>query len=166
MVKSRTFYLGIDPGMTGGLAVVSGSGVMLDYTATPTTELDMLQWLSLHIEAKVALIEQVASRPSQSAQSGFTFGKVYGEVRMAVIATSIHADSKISLQDITPKVWQKEFKIRPKKKSETQYRFKDRIRQKAQHLFPKLALWEENKGIQMSICDAILIAEYARRKKL
>ena len=165
MVKSRTFYLGIDPGLTGGLAVASSNGFIMDYTATPATELDMLQWLSqwsnkYGSKAKVALIERVASRPNQSAQSCFTFGKVYGEVRMAVIA------SRIPLQDVTPRIWQQEFKVRPKKKTETQYRFKDRIRQIAQHLFPRLDLWEENKGIQMSICDAILIAEYARRKKL
>lgn len=160
MVKSRTFYMGIDPGVTGGLAVISGAGLVLDYTATPATELDMLQWLAEWSEAKVALIEQVASRPNQTAQGCFTFGKVYGAVRMAVIA------SRISLQDVPPKVWQGEFKIKSRKKSEKHYHFKDHIRQKAQHLFPRLGLWEENKGIQMSICDAILIAEYARRKKL
>lgn len=152
--------MGIDPGLTGGLAVIAGNGGILDCTATPATELDLLQWLSNHTQAKVALIERVSSRPNQSAQSGFTFGKVYGTVCMAVIA------SRIPLQNVTPKFWQTEFKIKPKGKNEKHYHWKDRIRQTAQHLFPKLDLWEENKGIQMSICDAILIAEYARRKKL
>jgi hypothetical protein len=88
----------------------------------------------------------------------FNFGWNYGSLRMAMIA------SGLPFEDVPPQVWQKALKIPSRKKEGRQYKetkaaFKNRLKAKAQQLFPRVY-------ITLATCDALLIAEYCRRKFL
>lgn len=166
-VRSEKLYLGIDPGESGGLAVVSNNRDReLYYTSMPTTEWDIWKWISdansvntpdgpLRIQD--CCIEKVHAFPGQGVTSMFTFGVGYGGLRMALIS------AQIPFQEVQPRTWQKHFGISPRKKAEAKPAFKERLRGKCQQLFPSLDVWNNTLGIQRSVCDAILIAEYVRR---
>lgn len=157
--RSTELYVGVDPGQKGGIVSVDKRGRVIHTYVMPQTELGVFEVFNeMNSKAQVshALIEWVHSRPQQSAQSGFTFGRGYGGLRMAMIAI------EIPFEEVTPKKWQDEFSLKSKPK-EPKLKFKDRIRQKAQQLFPKLPVWKSTLGDQRAICDALLIAEYNRR---
>jgi hypothetical protein len=74
----------------------------------------------------------------------------------------------IPFEPIRPQAWQKALGITPRKKTESKPDFKNRLRAKAQQLYPSLPLWSEpkSKGKQLALCDALLIATYCKRKYL
>ena len=152
------YYLGIDPGKSGGLAVVTdapnGDGAWA--VSMPATDRDIWEFFEkvLELPCIVATLEKVASRPGQGVRSMFTFGENYGLLRGMLTASNI----RFSL--VTPRSWQKELGISPRdKKRETPTQFKTRLKGEAQRLFPKLK-------VTKSIADALLIAEYTRRTTL
>ena len=148
-------YLGIDPGKSGGLALVTDSpnGEGACAIAMPKTDRDIWNWFEevLQLPCVVASLEKVASRPGQGVRSMFTFGENYGLLRGLLTASGI----RFSL--VTPRTWQKELGIAPRnKQKETPTQFKTRLKEEAQRLFPKLK-------ITKATADALLIAEYTRR---
>lgn len=102
--------LGIDPGLTGGLAVVDGNGRLLIAWETPRAadgEIDLNGFTSLvmkaiyHFDAKHGFIEKVSSMPGQGVASMFKFGLVYGA------AQGILAARSVPFTLIVPRSWQK-----------------------------------------------------------
>ena len=80
-------YVGIDPGLQGGIAIVSPSGAFA--YAMPETERDTLtifEDMGSDKYGVFALIEDVHSMPGNSARSMFTFGRNYGMLRAMLIA--------------------------------------------------------------------------------
>lgn len=162
---SGNLFLGIDPGKEGALVCLSKEGV-LAANPMPETDRDIWEWFCnvKHVADKwsrgriVAAIERVHSMPNQSAQSGFTFGRGYGSLEMALTAASI------PYEDVPPKTWMKGLSIPLRKKTESKGQWKGRLRAKAQQLFPELSLWKEprTKCKQLAIADALLIAEFCR----
>lgn len=155
--------MGIDPGKSGGLCNIRSDGTIIILDPMPKTEMDIWNWMK-SCSVHMAYIEKVHSFPGQGVASTFTFGMGYGGLRMALTA------AEIPFGEVTPRTWQKNFGISPRKKKgkgiETQLQFKERLRAKCQQLFPSLDIWDMTLTLQRSVCDAILIAEYARRKKL
>ncbi len=161
MSSPTQVYLGIDPGQDGGIAMVNvatrDSGrrpVLKSAIAMPETERDV--WETLRAEGEsakacMAIIEKVHSFPKQGVASTFKFGVGYGGLRMALTA------SRIPFEVVLPKVWQRGLGIPARKKNETNSRWKNRLKGMAQQLFP-------NADITLKTADAILIAEYCRRK--
>jgi len=143
-------YIGIDPGQSGGLCIISKS---VDVIKMPDTESDIWDWFDTASKLNCfAVIEKVHSMPGQGVASTFKFGQGYGTLRMALIA------AKIPFEEIPPRSWQKKMGIVPKAKTESKTDFKNRLKGKAQQLFPEIKM-------TLSICDAVLIAEYNRRNK-
>ena len=148
-------YLGIDPGASGGLASIVTEG---GATAMPATERDVWEWIRLWSSVggkgnAFAVIEKVGGYIAGAAHPGsamFKFGQSYGGLRMALVAAGIPFD------EITPQRWQKEIGIAPRKQTESKGQFKNRLKAKAQQLFPKVK-------VTLATADALLIAEYARR---
>ena len=76
------YVMGIDPGKSGGIALVS-------YNATPIvtgmgklTEVDIFDFMLTHKSKAVkCFIENVHSMPGQGVKSVFSFGKNYGFLR-------------------------------------------------------------------------------------
>ena len=159
MPKLPKRWLGIDPGKQGGFALIDSRGNVVDYQQMPQTEPDVSvileTWTATRIETK-AVIECVRSSPQMGVVSAFTFGRGYGFLLGCLTG-------RCSLQEVRPQVWQKALGIPPRKKSEAQKHFKNRLRAEAQRMFPNLSLWGRTLTEQRAVCDALLIVEYARR---
>jgi crossover junction endodeoxyribonuclease RuvC len=156
-------FIGVDPGQQGGLVAIC-KGVV-GYAPMPETDRDVWEWFDEWTAAGLmsvarAVIEKVHSMPKQGIASAFTFGAGYGALRMALTA------ARIPFEEVTPQAWQKALAIPKCAKTESKPQFKMRLRAKAQQLFPTLPIWSEpkSKGRQLAIADALLIAEFCRRK--
>jgi hypothetical protein len=139
--------MGIDPGASGGIAVV-GTRILLDvFPLKDKTLAD--QWRFLDQWATCATIEHVHSMPRQGVVSTFKFGKSYGNLEAFLTA------AEIPFERVTPSVWQREFGLLAKK-GETKTAKKNRHKALAQELFPSVK-------VTHAVADALLIAEYGRR---
>lgn len=140
-------YIGIDPGQSGGIAVIGPDGVAAAYKM-PDTERDVFDLLreiaGWYGNNPVAVIESVHAMPKQGVTSSFTFGKGYGGLRMALIGLTI------PFSDVTPQKWQKAIGCLTRGD-------KNVSKRKAQELFPALK-------ITHATADALLLAEWLRRQ--
>jgi Holliday junction resolvasome RuvABC endonuclease subunit len=145
------YYMGIDPGQSGGIALIRGTGKVLILETMPSTERDI--WLllkSLEELPHKVYIEKVHAMPQQGVSSTFKFGVGYGGLRMALTAAGIPFD------EVTPQLWQKALGVVKRAKTESKNDHKKKLLQKAQQLFP-------NVKITLKTADALLLAEYCRR---
>lgn len=145
---SLRYYIGLDPGKNGGIAVV---GCHNPYAHKMPDSLQDIWDLLKHIRDDsegncFALLERVHSSPAMGVVSAFTFGRGYGGLEMALTGVGI------SHEIILPQKWQKELGcLSGGQKNITKAR--------AQGLFPSIKCTH-------SVSDALLIAEYGRRKYL
>ena len=157
------FYVGIDPGKQGGIAVVSGrrgvNWLAVHLTSMPTTDKDVLDYIEMyrvrHGNPSLAVIEKVGGYIAGNPAPGsamFNFGKGYGALCMALVAL------EVSFEEVPPQRWQKAMGVGKRKKTETKTAWKNRLRSKAQQLYPDVP------GITLSTCDALLIATFCKRK--
>lgn len=165
-VESRTnVYIGIDPGASGGLAIRRAG--ICQAVPMPPTEADVWHWVKeagsfLRVEKGVvvggcetfAAIEQVWGHigEGQPGSAMFKFGQSYGGLRMALIAAGI------PFEQVVPRTWQKDMGIPPRKKEESKTQWKNRLKAMAQQLFP-------DERVMLATADALLIAEWCRRKR-
>lgn len=144
----RTAFIGIDPGLSGGIAVIFSDGSAPVVHKMPETERDVWdcinEWSGCNYATPRAAIEAVHAMPKQGVTSTFTFGKGYGALRMALTAAAI------PFRDVTPRTWQKELGCLTGGD-------KNVSKAKAQQLFPSIK-------ITHAIADALLIAEWLRRQ--
>jgi crossover junction endodeoxyribonuclease RuvC len=155
-----TAYLGIDPGKSGGLALLRDDGTVKWYARMPETLLDvwkLIQGSGIPQIRTIAVIEKVRSSPQMGVTSAFTFGRGYGQLEAMLLAAYIPSS------EIFPQTWQKALGIPKRQKEEEQPQFKLRLLKEAQRRFPSLDLWSKTKGEQLAVCDALLIAYYARQ---
>lgn len=152
-----TYYLGVDPGASGGMAIVNG--VFTEVTPMLPTDSDIWAWFSVRDFGECwafAVIEKVGGYigEAQPGSSAFKFGASYGKLLMALTAAGI------PFEEVTPQRWQKALGIAPRKskQGETKTAFKNRLKQKAQQLFPGVT-------VTLATCDALLIAEFCRRMR-
>jgi crossover junction endodeoxyribonuclease RuvC len=125
--------LGIDPGIRGGLAVVStdnGVGVLLDAIDIPTVgggakeRVDVMavrDFIQRH-GPTFALIERAQAMPRQGSSSGFKYGRATGALETAVALCAI------PLEIIEPTAWKRFWHLPAKDK--------ERSRQCALEIFP------------------------------
>jgi crossover junction endodeoxyribonuclease RuvC len=131
---SHLAILGVDPGVRGGLAIVSvGADTMpylIDAIDIPVTGVGAKErvdaiatrnWITQHAPQR-ALIERAQAMPKQGASSGFKYGRAVGAVE-AVIACC-----GIPLTIIEPTAWKKFHQLRGGDK--------EAGRQRALQLFP------------------------------
>lgn len=145
------YYIGIDPGLNGGVVILSKSEVV-EVFRTPATIQDFIESLGKYMEEKVFCItENVHSMPFNGAKSNFTFGYING------ILHTVLQISSIPYEEHTPQKWMKFYGMK-KNKHETDTAWKNRLKAEAQKLFPKekVTLWN---------ADAFLIANYCREIK-
>lgn len=136
-------FLGIDPGASGAIAILSLENPELVLTMKLTeTERDVWEFIKTS-GAGCAILERVGAFPGQGVSSTFKFGASFGFCRGLLIA------AQIPFALITPGVWQKNLGCLSKGD-------KNVTKAKAQELFPALK-------VTHAIADAILIAEYNRR---
>ena len=154
----KDVYLGIDPGKNGGFAVIKGQTV--EWFPMPETERDTWDLIRQFSGVTAGCcIERIV--PNLWGKAKSSVAKLYANymaLRMALVAAGIPFD------DIRPVEWIRALGISPRKKSETPDQWKNRLRAKAQQLFPTLSLWKEPKYKQLQVCDAILLADFCRRR--
>lgn len=144
-------FLGIDPGKSGGMAVVTSTRRLLTFfSLAKATERDIWEFVSSDTYS-FSTIEKVGgfTGTPQPGSRMFNFGQGYGALRMSLIAAGVPFD------EVRPQKWLKEFGL-IRAKTDTDTIWKNRLRQKAEQLFPGVK-------ITLAVSDAVLLAEYARR---
>ena len=146
--RTRKYILGIDPGVSGGIAVYNQTKRMFEKPIavkklTPREVFDELE--KIHADAQICYIERVHSMPKQGVRTTFTFGQNFGTYIGFLTAL------KIPIVFVAPGIWQRTLGCLSK-------RNKNVTKQKAQELFPYLRLTHQT-------ADAVLIAEYGRRRE-
>ena len=138
-------YLGIDPGQSGGIALVN----MVQAETWPIRKLterdisDLFERIKAEHSVAMAIIERVWSRPKQGVASSFKFGASYGFLRGMLWA------HRFRFEEVTPAKWQRKMGCLTRGD-------KNISKRRAQQLFPALK-------ITHATADALLLAEYARR---
>ena len=146
-------YIGIDPGQSGGIAILRWSVTRKTPTIhrllkMPATEHDIFEVFNTEaVGASTTSIEAVHAMPQQGVSSTFKFGHGYGFLRGCLISCGI------SFQEVQPRAWQKALGISSRKETESQTQFKNRLKGFAQQRFP-------SEHITLATCDALLIALY------
>lgn len=133
-----TFFLGIDPGVSGALAFYDPLKDLMDVLDMPTLTIKSngkakrkvdLHVLAINLRAfapdvKRAIIEEVSAMPGQGVTSMFNFGFSAGAAQMALAAF------QISFETVQPRVWKNAMRLKTDK---------DESRRLASRLMPKHA---------------------------
>lgn len=151
-MDNNKIYIGIDPGKNGGIAVLNTDGSVREVTAMPQTPRDIIDFLTAYKEGSRCVLEDVGhGMPGQSSKATATFARHNGHLEAALLALQIPTEK------VTPQKWIKAYQLR-KKKEQDKNDWKNTLKAKAQSIFPQLG-----KKVTLKTCDALLIAEYARR---
>ncbi len=143
----QKLYLGIDPGVSGGIAILNATGGVHDVCRMPYEDEHLCDVLREYGGGRAsAVLERVSASPQMGVVSAFTFGVGFGRLRLGLHAAAI------PFELIHPLVWQKAMRCRT-------HGDKNISRDRAQCLFPKLY-------VTHAIGDALLLAEYGRRLAL
>jgi crossover junction endodeoxyribonuclease RuvC len=150
-------FIGIDPGVSGAIAIISHDGVT--FHDMPVLEVKKKQTLDYAGLATIlrpysgatafTAVELVCAMPGQGVSSMFKFGQCYG----AVLATL--AALQIPYELVTPPVWKRAYRLVGCEKDES--------RAAALRLFPRCAGDLKLKK-HHGRADALLMAEYLRRR--
>lgn len=157
-----TSFIGIDPGLSGGIAVIGP--ILTKAERTPILQGDKrtmnlpacAAWLRDAIAANgcgaFAVIEKVHAMPKQGVSSSFCFGKGYGSW------LGILSSFNIAYQEVTPQAWKKAMLDGSDKGD------KASSLNRATTLFPYVKLIPEGcRTPSDGIAEALLMAEYGRR---
>lgn len=179
---------GIDPGATGGIAIINPDGIAMAWPC-PKTEADLAQLFRECIQPAsitFCLIERVHAIPAEYAKdaagkpiydakgkpvrkSGVSSVAMMSFGRQVGVLIGLLLAHEIPFEEMDPKTWQKALGIPPRRRKprkpkpfiqypseESKSEWKNRLKAKAQALFPGL-------DITLATADALLIAEVARR---
>jgi crossover junction endodeoxyribonuclease RuvC len=158
-------FLGIDPGLNGGIALITRDGITQVFRM-PRTEADIELLFRSRLDPQnvaFCLLERVHSFPGAGVASMFTFGRNVGVLIGLLLAHGV------PFEEIEPRTWQRALGIPPRIKrprkpkpfmqyppEESLSQWKNRLRSRARTLFP-------DTEITLYTADALLIAEVARR---
>jgi len=139
-------FIGIDPGISGGIAILRGrTSELYKCPATVRDMADIIEPYKGKQDVSVGL-ERVHSMPGQGVSSTFKFGMNYGQW------LGILASMSIPYRLIQPYSWMKFYGNYPKERKDRKNYFKN----VAQQRVPLLK-------VTLAHADAILIAYYTRR---
>lgn len=153
-------YIGIDPGLSGGVGIINDDKAAAYVFDTPVAEVDskrkyLARAMALLLgpfadrEDVLCVLENVHSMPKQGVASSFCFGEGKG------MWEGIIAAYNIPLELVSPQRWKKEIMA-------DQGKEKSAARFKAMQLFPSLS--DQLKLVKHDgRAEALLMAEYGRR---
>lgn len=161
MNNKATIAIGIDPGKDGAMAILWPEGELraIDDPAQCVYAFDRgtftarLSDVKSHMDIGykvVCVLEHVGAMPGQGSVSMFNFGQNFGWIQ-GVLDTY-----KIPYELVRPQKWKKVFSCTSDKNT---------AKEVAKRLFPMVDLRRtpKCKGPHDGICEALLMAEYARR---
>lgn len=152
-------FIGIDPGASGGIAVLDERGAIVCVGKMPESDRDLLDYLETAGGQRGdrgparAIIERVWSSPQMGVASAFKFGMNVGAWKMALAA------ARIPYEEIIPSKWQTIMGCRvgtSRAAGGPVGGDKNITKRRAQALFPDVR-------VTHAIADALLIAEFCRR---
>ena len=152
------WFLGIDPGKTGGIAWLDDDSLEVHVVKMPPTYRDVWKAIGSPVGAdnervSCACLERICGAPPGKTTMQAITGvrESFGACLMALTAAEIRCET------VMPVKWQGVMGVRrPRGKEETQSEKKNRHKAKAQELFPQ-------EQVTHAIADALLLVEYARR---
>jgi len=164
------YYLGIDPGLNGGIACVYEDKKLhvVDMPTVPTKDnkrqydINQIAY-ALNLKDAFCMIEQVTAMPGQGSVGTMQMG--YGNGVLQTILT-LH---KIPYAIVHPKTWMKLFAIQSPSRIDTPSAgarkkiIKQNIYSVASKLFPDVELITKGGRLLDGRSDALLIMEYGRR---
>ena len=150
--------IGIDPGLSGGIAVLKNNFIkkLYDMPVMPEGKKNKRQLNSAQLaklikenidknEEVVIVVEQVNAMPGQGVTSMFNFGQTFGAIK------GISAALELPIFFVRPAKWKKHFELLNSSK--------DASRTKAIEMYPSVS-GELSKKKDVNKSDAILIARY------
>lgn len=145
--------LGVDPGVSGALAVLDAGGVLVDHLHMPVIQggkrarvnaAAVAQFLlGFQDQRLIAYVEQVGAMPGQGTASMFSFGHAAGTVEGVLAALGI------PLELVAPAAWKRYYGLIGKPK--------DAARARAVQLYPQAPLSRKK---DCALADALLLARY------
>lgn len=165
MPRKPNLWMGIDPGMQGGIATVNSlkQWNALPMPATPQETLLAIEALASEGTLQHIYLEQVSARPGQGVVSMFRFGEGYGFLQGIMIAK----EYPFSL--IRPQDWQREMfrgtlAMKARKKRDP----KERALEVINRTHPGFLRWffekfPRRKKPHDGMIDSLLLAELARK---
>jgi hypothetical protein len=147
--------IGIDPGKSGAVAIISiGSVYAVPFgdDSIALTIKEAVELYDIQDDNVFCYIESVHAFPGQGVSSAFAFGRAFGEALGAL--DSLGVPYKL----VSPQAWQKTLPDMPKKKDGAA-EHKRALKQEAQRRFPSAKP-------TLKTCDALLIAEYGARDRI
>lgn len=145
-----SYFLGIDPGKTGALALVEGDD-LLRLEDMPSTPADLSK-LMLLLDAyrpgtpPTAILEHSQPMPRQGVSSSFNYGAHYGTLIGILVAY------EMPYREVRSSVWKRKLGLTADK---------DATRARAQALWPKAELHLKK---HHGRAEALLLCEFARRE--
>lgn len=144
--------LAIDPGKSGGLAWtdMDGNPHCLKMPDTEGDVLDALRELRSRHDIKAAFIEEVGGYcgVGMPGSAMFVFGKGFGFLIGVLMTMGVRVEL------VKPQRWQAPLSIGTVRSNGGKGRWKRRLKEKAQQLFP-------NCDVTLNTSDALLILDYA-----
>lgn len=142
--------LGVDPGISGGLALLSDTGELKWAEVMPVLRntvptVDSLAFrnllFGLTLGSVFAYVERAQAMPRQGVSSAFNYGVIFGSILTAI------ADLGIGYEFVSPAKWKRDLGLKSDKRDSI-----DRVRQ----LYPTFHVKRSEDGI----AEAILIARF------
>jgi crossover junction endodeoxyribonuclease RuvC len=154
--------IGIDIGISGGIAVLSASGELIEVHAMPcladgpagrrAVNAPLLADLIWKSHATVAFVEHVSARPGEGAVGAFSFGRSRGTVEGVLAAAGVRC------QFLTPACWKRAVGLPPG-------RDKDASRSAAIQRWPaKSELFSRKKDVDIAESALIGLAGLVRER--
>lgn len=154
-LKTRALTIGIDPGLSGAIAILDWHGHVLACEDLPVVRDKSLAWIDGGLMLStimnyregndtVAMIERVSAMPKQGVSSSFQFGVGFGSILGVLQALAI------PIEFVTPRTWKKSYGLDSDKKAALH---------KARLLYPDVDL---HLAKHDGRAEALLIARYAR----
>lgn len=150
MSEMERVFIGIDPGKDGAMAIVAPSETIVA-PYEKSSYIEHLHAVKDFTKDIRCVVEHVGAMPGQGSVSMFHFGENFGWIQ------GVLDSMKIPYELVRPQKWKKEFSCTSDKNTSIQV---------AQRLFPYVDLRRTMRCSKPhdGICEALLMAEYARRK--
>ena len=148
------YWLGIDPGITGALALLDEQGEAVELIDMPGNVADLADWIwgvwswDTATEHQIqAVVEIQSAYPKQGVVSSFKTGKGYGEILGCLAAL------RIPYRLVAPGTWKRAMGVSADK---------EQARAKARERWPTASLSRKK---DHGRAEALLLAEYLRRQE-
>jgi crossover junction endodeoxyribonuclease RuvC len=153
-----TLCIGVDPGLTGAIAILDQTGALVSVTDLPVIRDLSLAWIdggslqsivldALQGQPARAIVERVSSMPGQGVASSFQFGVGFGSV------LSVLQAMHIAIEFVTAAVWKKSYGLGKDKRASLH---------KARLLYPTAEL---HLAKHDGRAESLLLARYALNRR-